>query len=233
MRADTLADLRTAVSSLRATTPIHATFDVNRARKSSGRFANSTINGNASIDVVADEAGLRLTLAPSLLARAAREAAEHEADPKKRSPTRTALDETQPTDIADAVNFTQPFQQMLIIGTRVAETRVTREGRPARLLVLKLTPKFPPEAESVWHVHFTEDRLNVWIGDDNLPLAAERLRHGTAGFLFLRGEMTSRESWTFAHVGDRLIITRYETSFVASGFGQRGEGKNVETITVR
>ena len=233
LRADTLADVRAAVSVLRATTPIHATFDITRARTSSGRFVNHSVNGSASIDVASDASGLRLTFAPSMLARAAREEAEHEADPKKPSPTRTALDETQPTDVADAINFAASMLHLLDIAKRESETRVTRDGRPARLLVLKLTPKLPPEATSVWNVKFTQDRLNLWIGDDNLPIAAERVRHGTAGFLFLRGEMTTREVWTFAHPGDRLVATRYETSFAASGFGQRGEGKNVQTVTVR
>jgi hypothetical protein len=135
--------------------------------------------------------------------------------------------------LAEAIDFAAPLLQMLDIGKRDAETRVTRDGRPVRLVVLKLTPRLPPEATSVWHVRFTEDRLNLWIGDDNLPVAAERVRHGTAGFLFLRGEMNNRDAWTFARNGDRLVVTRYESSFVASGFGQRAEGKNVQTITVR
>jgi len=233
LRADTLTDVRGAVTSLRGTTPIHVTFDVARSRKSSGRFANSSVNGSASIDVVEDPAGLHLTFAAPLLARAAREASEHEADPRKTSPTRTALDETQPTEVAEAIDFTHLLLHMIDIGKRAGESRVTRDGRPARLVVLKLTPKLPPEATSVWHVKFIEDRLNLWIGDDNLPIAAERVRHGTAGFLFLRGEMTSRDAWTFLRHGDRLVVARYESSFVASGFGQRGEGKNVQTVTVR
>ena len=233
LRADTLTDLRSAVASLRGTTPIHATLDFTLSRKSSGRFANSSINGNISIDIVEDPAGLRMTFTPALLQRASREAAEHDADPRKTAPTRSANNETQTTDVADAIDFARPLLQLLAIGRRDAETRVTRDGRPVRLVVLKLTPKFPPEATSVWHVKFTEDRLNLWIGDDNLPVAAERVRHGTAGFLFLHGEMNSRDAWTFIRSGDRLVVTRYETSFVASGFGQTGEGKNVQTITVR
>lgn len=233
LRADTLADVRSAVTTLRGTTPIHVTLEILRSRKSSGRFVNTSVNGSASIDVAEDPAGLRLTFAQPMLARAAREAAEHEADPRKVSPTRTALNETQPTDVAEAIDFAAPLLQMLNIGRRDAETRVTRDGRPARLVVLMLTPKLPPEATSVWHVKFTEDRLNLWVGDDNIPIAAERVRHGTAGFLFLRGEMTSRDAWTFLRHGDRLVVAHYESSFVASGFGQRGEGKNVQTVTVR
>ena len=73
----------------------------------------------------------------------------------------------------------------------------------------------------------------MWIGNDNVPLAAERVQKGTAGFLFLRGEMASHESWTFAHVADRLVVARYENSFAGSGFGQRGEGKTVHVVTMR
>src|SRR5436309_1744977 len=80
-----------------------------------------------------------------------------------------------------------------------------REGRAVRIIVLKLTPKLPPEATSIFSVKFTEDQMTVWLGDDNIPVAAERVQRGTAGFMFIKGSMTNRSSWTFAHVGDRLV----------------------------
>jgi hypothetical protein len=232
-QADTLADVRAAVSALHATTPIHASLDVQRTRKSEGRFANQTTAGRVSISIADDESGLKLTFAPDVMARAARESRERETDPARQTPTRTALDETQPTDVADMIDFAGPLLNMVGSGHRLAELRVTRDGRAVRKLTLRLTPKLPPEATSVWHVKFTEDRLDLWIGDDNLPIAAERVRRGSAGFLFLRGDMNRLESWTFQRFGDRLLVIRSESSFTASGLGQRGEGRNIQTLTIR
>ena len=231
--ADTLADVRAAVAQLHAAKPIHASIVFERSRKSEGRFANQQFSGGASVDVVDDADGLHVAFPRALLEKAEREAREHEADPRKTTPTRAAIDDTQPTELAEAVDFAAPFLNLLAIATRVSETRGTRDGKPVRVVVLKLTPKLPPEATSVWNVKFTEDRMTLWIGDDNMPLAAERSRKGTAGFLFIKGSMTDRQSWLFGHYADRLVVLRSETSFVGSGFGQRGEGRDVATLTIR
>jgi hypothetical protein len=123
--------------------------------------------------------------------------------------------------------------RLLATGTKVTETRGMRDGKPVRVVILKLTPKLPPEATSIWNVKFAEDRLTLWVGDDNVPVAAERIRRGTAGFMFIKGQMTDRSTWSFIRHNDRLLVTRAESSFAGSGFGQKGEGKDVHVVTVR
>ncbi|HEY4639712.1 MAG TPA: hypothetical protein VII75_00070, partial [Thermoanaerobaculia bacterium] len=86
---------------------------------------------------------------------------------------------------------------------------------------------------SIFSVKFTEDQMTVWLGDDNIPVAAERHQRGTAGFMFIKGSMTNRSTWTFAHVGDRLIVLRDDSAYAGSGFGQKGEGRNVQVVSVR
>jgi hypothetical protein len=108
-----------------------------------------------------------------------------------------------------------------------------REGRPVRIVVLKLTPKLPPEATSIFSVKFTEDKMTVWLGDDNVPLAAERIQRGTAGFMFIKGQMTNRSTWTFGRYADRLVVLRDDSSYAGSGFGQKGEGRSIQIVTVK
>jgi hypothetical protein len=230
--ADTLSDLKAVVEPLRGAAPIHATVEIRRTRKSEGRFANQASNGSVTVDVSSDAAGLHLTYAPALLERAEREAREHQADPKKPTPIRGVIADIDANGMAENLDFRAPLLRLLGVARAISETRVMYHGTPARLLVLKLTPHLPREATTIWHVNFSEDRLNVWIGADGVPIAAERSRKGSAGFLFLRGEMTSRESWSFARAQDRLVVMRYESSFVGSGFGQRGEGRDVQTVTL-
>lgn len=233
LRADTVADMRAAISQLRATKPIHASIDVQRSRKNEGRFANQQFTGSASLEVFEDEAGLRVTFPRALLDRADRESREHTADPRKTTPTRGAINDTEATEIADAVNFAGPFLRLLATATKVSETRGVREGRPVRILVLKLTPRLPPEATSIFSLKFTEDKMTVWLGDDNVPIAAERFQRGTAGFMFIKGQMTNRSTWTFGRHADRLVVLRDDSSYAGSGFGQKGEGRSVQVVTVR
>jgi hypothetical protein len=232
-RADTVADMRAAVSQLRATKPIHVSIDVQRSRKNEGRFANQQFTGSASMDVIEDDAGLHITFSRALLERIDRESREYTADPRRTTPTRAAVNDTEATEVADAVNFAGPFLRLVDTATKVSETRAVRDGRPVRVLVLKLTPKLPPEATSIFRLKFTEDQMTVWVGDDNLPVAAERLQRGTAGFMFIKGSMTNRSSWTFTHYADRLVVLRDDTSYAGSGFGQKGEGRSVQVVTVK
>lgn len=232
-RADVITDMRAAVSQLRATKPIHVSIDVQNSRKNEGRFANQQFVGTASFEVIEDDAGLHITFPRALLEKADRESREHTADPRKQTPTRAAVNDTEVTDIADAVNFAGPFLRLIDTAKKVSETRAMREGRPVRVVVLKLTPKLPPEATSIFSVKFTQDQMTVWLGDDNIPVAAERIQRGTAGFMFIKGSMTNRSTWTFAHVGDRMVVLRDDSAYAGSGFGQKGEGRSVQVVTVR
>lgn len=233
IHADVITDMRVAVSQLHATKPIHVSVDVQQSRKSEGRFANQQFTGTASLDVIEDDAGLHITFPRAILERADRESREHTTDPRKQTPTRAAVNDTEATEIADAVNFSGPFLRLMDTAKKVTESRGTRDGRPIRIVVLKLTPKLPPEATSIFSVKFTEDRMTVWLGDDNIPVAAERIQRGTAGFMFIKGSMTNRSTWIFAHVGDRLVVLRDDSAYAGSGFGQKGEGRNVQIVTVR
>jgi hypothetical protein len=232
-RADVVTDMRAAISQLRATKPIHVRIDVQQSRKNEGRFANQQFTGTASLDVIEDDAGLHITFPRAILERADRESREHTADPRKQTPTRSAVNDTEATEIADAVDFAGPFLRLIDTAKKVSESRGVREGRAVRIVVLKLTPKLPPEATSIFSVKFTEDQMTVWLGDDNVPVAAERVQRGTAGFMFIRGSMTNRSTWTFAHVGDRLVVLRDDSAYAGSGFGQKGEGRNVQVVTVK
>jgi hypothetical protein len=233
LHAEPIADMRTAISQLRATRPIHVSIEVQRSRKNEGRFANQQFTGNASLDVVEDDAGLRMTFPRPILEKAERESREHTADPRKTTPTRAAINDTQPTEVADAIDFAGPFLRILETATKVSEARGVRDGRPVRVVVLKLTPKLPPEATSIFSVKFTEDKMTVWLGEDNIPVAAERIQRGTAGFMFIKGSMTNRESWIFTRYADRMVVLRDDAAYAGAGFGQKGEGRSVQVLTVR
>lgn len=230
--ADTLAEVRAALAPLGGTAPIRATVAVERVRKAEGRFANQTTNAAISFEALSDPGGLHITFPPAILSRAQQETREHETDPKKPESVRSAIADVDASSVADMLDFRASLLHLLAIGQTLSETRVTYRGALARLLVLKLTPKLTNEATSIFHVRFSEDRLNLWIGADGMPLAAERLQKGSAGFLFLRGEMNSRQAWAFARVADRLVLTRSEWSFRGSGFGQSSEGKTVQTLVL-
>src|SRR5580765_8466887 len=91
LHADTLADVRAAVSALRGTQPIHAAVEMRRSDNDSGRFSNDHFNGTASADVGLDSAGVHVTFAPALVEQVLREQRERTANAKLiDATTRTA-----------------------------------------------------------------------------------------------------------------------------------------------
>lgn len=233
LRGDSRSDLQHTLVTLKGTRPVQASVLIEITRKSEGRFANNSLHGSASAEASVDASGLTVRVGLQSLQRAVAEDAARDVDPNRTTPTRSSLEELSPVTLSEAFNFADPLRRLVGLATTAVESRVSFNGKPARLLVMSIATRIPKEARTVWNVHFSEDQLRVWVADDGTPLAAERTRKGTAGFMFLRGEMRSRDHWTFARVDDRLIVTRHEVTFTGSGLGQRSDGRTVTIITLR
>jgi hypothetical protein len=231
LRADSLTDLRAAVARLNGTQPIRVTLDVQRTINSEGKIVTTNSSGSASADVIRDAEGVKIAFSQALIDKAQAEERLHQLDQRKPAPTHGAIQDISPMDAAETIDFADPLLRMLALAKLKEERRVAYQGKPARLLVFDL--KAPESKGGVGTVTFSENRLSVWVTDDNTPLAAERSQKGSAGILFIKGELTSRESWTFIRSGDHLVVARYEQSFVGSGLGQQTKQHSIRTATVR
>lgn len=134
--------------------------------------------------------------------------------------------------IADALDFRDSFLAMLDHAVVTREERLPFQGKPARHLLLKLQPRPKQSGTIDIGTVKTDHELSLWIGDDSLPLAAERTLKSTAGFMFFHGTDAVRTSYTFAHTANRLMVVRLETSGSGSGLGQNVETTAVQTLTL-
>lgn len=82
LHADALSDIRTALGRLGATTPIRATFELQRNEADEGKFSNAKFNGRAAVDIEADGGAFRLVVPRTLLDQIALEL-----DARPRIPT--------------------------------------------------------------------------------------------------------------------------------------------------
>lgn len=231
LRADSLAELKTAVAALRGTAPIRATIEMQRVDLDKGKKPPETVTGGAVVDALVDGEGLHIAYAPALLAKVADEQARRQANPDLHAPTAQAIAELGPLPIAERLDFGRRLAGLLSRSELVSEKRLVYEGRPARLLALKI--KNPPPKTSIGHVEIVEDSLNIWIGDDHVPLAAQRTERYTGGILFLKIEVKQASRWTFLRKDDRLVATRSEAKNAQNGFGENSEETEIVTVTVR
>ena len=218
--ADTLGDVRAAVGRLGARQPVRGTFAVEQSVKAAGKFSNENTARSVSLEVLHDGAGVSITIPQALVAA-------------RSDAARGAIGSIRSLAVVEALDFRETLLEMMEHATITAEKRVAHGGRPARLLVLKLQPRPKKESGSIriGSVN-SEEQLSLWVGDDNLPLAAERVQKTTAGFLIFHGSTEGRTSYTFAHTPDRLLVARMEASESGAGMGQKIDVKSVQTLTL-
>lgn len=227
--ADTLFDMKAAVSRLTAKQPVRATYASEQRIKAAGRFSNEDTARRIVAEVVHDEHGISITIPQSLLDQASQEARNSGRD----STAQRAINSLRSDLVVDALDFHASLLDLLQGASVTEEKRVSLHNKTARLLIVKLTRRSDQRAGAIESGSAKSDeRLNLWIGDDNLPLAAERFQTTTVGFMIFHGTNTNRTTYTFAHTNDRLILARVETSGSSEGMGQKVEDSSIQTLTL-
>lgn len=229
LHADTLTDLRNAVAALRGAVPIRATAELHRTENHEGRFANEKFTGAATVEMTIDGDGVHVTFPKPLLDQFLKEAHEQRADPKKVSPTQRTAGALSPLWVIQRLNAADTFLGLLHDAKLVSETRVAWQNRPARLLIFDRKNDLS-QLKGIGNADIKMNRLRIWVGDDNLPLAADHNREGTIRVLLFHGKLNESESWQFARVADHLVITRYDSSDYGDLLGQKSDEKRLEIV---
>lgn len=219
--ADTLSDVKAAVGRLHAKESVRAVFSTEASVKAEGRFANDNTKRKAAVEVTQSPAGITITLPAAMLDEAAKIGDD-------------VIGSIRTIDIAEALDFRRALLEILQHSTIVEEKRVRMNGRPARLLDLKVTQPPKKEANTIRIGSVKSDvSMKLWVGDDDLPIAADRSEKTSAGILMVRANSTSRTLYTFGHTADRLILARVETSDKGSAMGQAVQRNGVQTLTLQ
>lgn len=228
--ADALTDVRGALARLAATTPIRATFELQRNEIDEGKFANGKSGGKAIVDLEADRSSFRLVIPRSMLEQISKELDVRAKDPNLPAPTERALNDITTLVAAEAVDGAPSLLRMMDEARIVSDATGTWGGKAARVVVLRLADRVP---KNPGKVTINENKLTLWLGSDHVPLAAEHVRQVKFSFLILKSEQKSKRSWHYARSGDRLLRARYESNETTSGMGQKGNDVIVATLKVQ
>jgi hypothetical protein len=232
LRADTLADVKSAVAALRGTQPIRASAEIHRKDHDAGRFSNDNYEGTATVQVGLDASGVHLDFSSALVEQFAREQREFALNRKKIPTASRTAGGVTPLWALSRLNASDEFLGMLRTATPKSESRAMLQNHAARLLVFDVKEIVPDGVTSVGSVDYPVNRLRVWIGEDNLPMFAEHTVERDAKFMFIHARGKEVNTWTFARVSDHLVVMRYTSASSAEGFGQKGENQQSEVITI-
>ena len=231
VQADTLSDLKGTLTRLNGQEPVKANV-VYQFWSQQGDDKKPVITeGKASSTVEEGPQGLRISWSRGLIQTAAQEARAKAQDPEKKTPTRRAIEGLKAVEVADYLNGSEELLRTLEQATVIEEKTDTWQGKPARLLSLKLTPKLGQDQKK--YVKELEASAKVWIGADGVPLAVESKVHvkGRA-LLVISFEQNEKHEYHFARSGNRLVVVQHVNEQSGSGGGEKGQTKTVMNLNV-
>jgi len=225
-RADALTDLRAALGQLGATTPVRGSLDVTTTSKNNEEERPDS--GKVTVGFDVSDAGVRILYPKAALTQADQEARGEAIDPERASPTRSGFRHVRPLHVAELLDAAGALN-VILESAQLLEVRPTNyRGKPSRVVVMKLTPK--ASKATTKHLKKLDGKLSVWIGDDGIPLGAERSMNLKASFLLMTLETDQKDNWTYTRSGDRLVVTRYDNTEKTDGLGQHESSQTTEVI---
>ena len=231
LHADTLSDLKGALTRLNGQEPVKASVEYQYWNKQGDEKKPVITEGKATTFVEDGPQGLKMSWSRALIQTAAQEAKIQASDPEKKPSTRRAIEGLKAIEVNDFLNGAEELLRTLEQAQLVEEKNETWQGKPARLLHFKLVPKMSKQEQK--YVKEFEATAKVWIGVDGLPLAAEtQTRVKGRVMLVISFEQQQKEDFRFTRIGNRLVVLRHTQENSGSGGGEHGQSKTVVTLTL-
>jgi hypothetical protein len=231
LSADPLSDVRSVLGKLPAREPIKATYEYQRSVANEGKFGNDKFSGKAVVELEgAGGGGYHIVFPGPLLDQVEREKIAHDHDPKLSTPTVSALRDLDAVETANAIDFSPALLRLLDGAKLLSDAQGTFQGKPARVMVVRVPDRL--DSDDADRMKIAENKLTLWLGADLVPLGAEHQFTAKISFLIFKAELKEKKSWYLARVADRLVRTRYESTQISSGMGQKGNESVVATLRV-
>lgn len=228
--ANGLDDLKAALLKLQGVEPVRVTLEHTFWRQTTEDKKPVITQGKSNAQVEDSPAGLRITWTRPQIQQAVQEMKAQVQQPEKTTPTRTALRGVDVLDVAEYLNHAEALLRDIEQAQVVEEKAEAWQGHPARMLLLKISPKLP-EAQKKYLKELKVD-AKVWVGADGLPLAyASSVAYKGSRF-FISFEGARSEELQFAHAGNRLIVVKATSEDRNSGMGNSTQNKKVTTLAV-
>ncbi|BDU74320.1 hypothetical protein [Mesoterricola silvestris] len=230
LRADALGALRARLQKPAGGEPLKASVQVETWNRKGDEKKPVISQGKATAWAESGPQGLRLSWGRDLLAQALQEARLQTADPEKTTPTREAM---AGIDALSLQNYFDPGPQILqeLDGATLLEERPdTLDGRPLKLLSLKLEPRIGARERK--YIKELDATAKVWVDAEGTPVAAEtRVKVRGKALLVISFRSEQHDAYRFGRVGGRLVTVHHVHESSGSGGGESGQSRKVATLT--
>jgi len=229
--ADSLAELKGTLARLNGQDPLKAKVEYQFWSKQGDEKKPEITEGKATTFVEDGPQGLKMSWSRGLIQAASQEAKAKALDPEKKTPTRRAIEGLKAIEVNDYLNGAEELLRTLEQSQLLEEKVETWQGKPARLLQLKVTPRLGQQDRK--YIKEMEATAKVWIGADGLPLAAEsQFKMKGRALLVISFEQQQKEMFQFQRAGNRLVVVHHVQENSGSGGGERGQSKSVVDLSL-
>jgi hypothetical protein len=229
LQADALADLKSALARLNGQDPVKVSVEYQFWSRQGDDKKPVITEGKSTTFVEDGPQGLRMSWSRALIQTAVQETKAQAQDPEKKASTRRAIEGLKAVEVCGYLNGAQELLSTLEQGQVTEERNEAWQGKPARLLCIKLTPKLSKQDQK--YIKELEATAKVWIGADGLPLAAEtQTRMKGRAMVVITFEQKEQEAFSFTRLGNRLLVIHHTKESSGSGGGEQGQTKTVVTL---
>lgn len=229
LQADALSDLKNTLARLNGQEPVKVSVEYQFWSRQGDDKKPVITEGKSTTFVEDGPQGLRMSWSRALMQTAVQETKAQAQDPEKKASTRRAIEGLKAVEVCNYLNGAQELLSTLEQGQVTEERNEAWQGKPARLLCLKLTPKLSKQDQK--YIKELEATAKVWIGADGVPLAAEsQVKMKGRAFLVISFEQLQQETFSFARMGNRLMVMHHTKESSGSGGGEKGQTKTVLSL---
>jgi hypothetical protein len=222
--ANGLDDLKNALRALPAPTSLQGTYEARQWREDLNKKERAPETVTAQVRIAEDADGLQLYWDAATLKRANEETrAGRQA--LGTDPLCALIAAASALRLEQTINYAPSLLKVLAIAELRGERSDTYQGKPARVLDIAV-PEADPEDEKI-SMKENSRLLQVWLGEDHLPLAMTITRKVRARVMvFLSVESSSREEIGFGILANRLVLLKREEHGSTQGPGNSSRYHN-------
>lgn len=228
VRADALSELRQALGALPGGGAVKGRVEIQHWREAGED--KQTSQAQATLRVEDGPDGLRLAFPPPLFRSVLDESRRQLADPARPIPVRSTLRAVEPDEIHEMLDFAPSLLLYVDYMKVTGDQPDSYQGQPARLLLVQIAPRLPPNVQK--YLKSVDADARLWLAPDGTPLGFRNNISYRGSRMLVSFDGTFKDERTLRRVGNRLVVTRHVHEESFSTLGQRGQQRRLATLTL-
>lgn len=230
--ADGLSDLKQALNGFTQSAAFTAQITASIKNHNEEDDEITTKTGETEFSVEQNQTGLEIRYPTAILDAIDKEIDAKKHDPKAQAPRTEAMNRFNYQQMVILLNPVQEMENDLQKATLVKEENILYQGKPARLLHLRIDLEKLSQEERKNLKKFKTD-FKIWIDEKGVPLASHSKGKGSGRFALVIGfEFHFDVEKTYTVHNNRLLVTQLKSSSSNSGGGMNGEEAITASLTL-